>query len=261
MAAMHRWAEAKFAGRSEALPPESNLLLLLKSNAFLRKNIQGHSFLIAGRTFADGIAMRSRGEIQIQVPSGASRFQAVVGVDGNDVGYYSNAGRGSVVASVVIGDKEVYRSTVLHEGLPGIPLDIELNGAQQFSIRLEAVGVRSPTYQSEWDQADWADAKVILTNGQVQALSELPIGPLPRQDPTDPPFSFVLGGKPSARLLPGWQAQREQRRRDDTRTEYRFTYTDLSSAVRVRGIAVLYDDFPSWSGPSTLRTTRRRHQK
>ncbi len=163
IAAMHRWAEAKFAGRSEALPPESNLLLLLKPGAFARRNIQGHPFLIAGRTFADGIAMRSKGEIQIQVPSGASRFQAVLGVDGNDIGYYSNAGRGSVVASVVVDGKELYRSPVLHEGLPGIPLDIDLHGAQQFSIRLESVGVKPPTYQAEWDQADWADAKLILT--------------------------------------------------------------------------------------------------
>ncbi len=245
VAAIHRWAEAKFAGRSEALPPQSNLLLLVKPAAFARTNIQGHPFLIAGRTFADGIAMRSKGEIQVQVPSGARRFQAILGVDGNDVGYYSNAERGSVVASVVIGAKELYRSPLLHEGLSGIPLDIDLHGAQQFSIRLEAVGVRSPTYQAEWDQADWADAKLTLTNGQVQPLSELPIGPLPRQDSTEPPFSFQLGGKPSSTLLPAWQIQREQHRLDNTRTEYTFSYTDPSSALSIRGVAVLYDDFPS----------------
>jgi alpha-galactosidase len=245
LAAMRRWAEAKFAGRSQASPQQSNLLLLLKPGAFARKNIQGHPFLIAGRTFADGIAMRSQGEIQVQVPSGASRFQVVLGVDGNDIGYYSNAGRGSVVASVLVEGKELYRSPVLHEGLPGIPLDLDLHGAQQFSIRLQAVGARPPTYQSEWDQADWADARLVLNNGQVQPLSELQIGPLPHQDSTDPPFSFQLGGKSSSTLLPAWQIEREQHRLDDHRTEYTFRYTNPSSALSVRGVARLYDDFPS----------------
>jgi alpha-galactosidase len=189
--------------------------------------------------------MRSTGEIQFQVPRGASRFQAVLGVDGNDIGYYSNAGRGSVVASVLVGEREIYRSPVLHEGHPGIPLDLDLHGAQQFSIRLESVGTRSPTYQAEWDQADWADAKLVLTDGQIQPVSELQIGPLPRQDSTDPPFSFQFGGKPSATLLPTWRTQREQRRLDNQRTEYRFSYSDPSSSLTVRGVAVVYDDFPS----------------
>ncbi len=168
IAAIHRWAEAKFAGRSEPLSPETNLILRLKPDAFARKTIEGHSFVIAGQSFGDGIAMRSTGEIQFEVPQGASRFQAVVGVDSNDIGYYSNAGRGSVVASVLLGEKEIYRSPVLHEGLPGIPLDLDLHGAQEFSIRLEHVGPRPPTFQAEWDQADWADARLVLTNGQSQ---------------------------------------------------------------------------------------------
>ncbi|HEX4167829.1 MAG TPA: alpha-galactosidase [Bryobacteraceae bacterium] len=244
IAAVHRWAEAKFGGRSESLPPEANILLQLKPNAFARKNIQGHPFLIAGRTFADGVAMRSKGEIQVQVPAGASRFRAVVGVDSNDVGYYSNAGRGSVVASVMAGGTELYRSPVLHEGLAGIPLDLDLQGARQFSIRLEAVGVRPPTYQTEWDQADWADAVLILTDGRLQPLSQLPIGPLPQADSTDAPFSFEFAGKPSSALLPSWKAARVQRRLDKQRTEYTSTYTDPSTALSVRGTAVVYHDFP-----------------
>ncbi|MBV8807111.1 MAG: NPCBM/NEW2 domain-containing protein, partial [Acidobacteriaceae bacterium] len=244
IAAIHRWAEAKFAAHSEALPAEPNLILHLKPDAFARKNIQGHPFLIADQTFKEGIGMRSPGEIQIQVPSGASRFQAVVGVDSNDLGYYSNAGRGSVVASVFIGDKELYRSPVLHEGLQGIPLDLDLQGAKEFSIRLEAAGVRPPTYQPEWDQADWADARLVLSDGQTQPLSDLQIGPLLSQDSTQPPFSFQLRGKPSSAILPSWQVQREQHRLDDKRTEYRFNYFDTSNAISVRGVAVLYDDFP-----------------
>jgi alpha-galactosidase len=244
IAAIHRWAEAKFAGHSEPVPPETNLILGLKPGAFARKNIEGHSFLIAGRNFSDGIAMRSIGEIQIEVPQGASRFQAVLGVDGNDIGYYSNAGRGSVVASVLAGAREIYRSPVLHEGLASIPLDLDLHGAQQFSIALEHFGPKPPTFQTEWDQADWADAKLLLSGGRIQAVSELPIGPLPRADSTDPPFSFKLGGKSSTAFLSTWRVERQQHQLDAHRTQYSFSYGDPSS-LTVRGEAIAYEDFPS----------------
>jgi alpha-galactosidase len=52
-------------------------------------------------------------------------------------------------------------------------------------------------------------------------------------------------GKPSSTLLPAWRIQREQQRLDDKRTEFRFSYSDPSSSLIVRGVAVVYDDFPS----------------
>jgi alpha-galactosidase len=244
-AAIHSWAEAAFAGRVKPSPPQSNLLLSLKPGAFARGNIQGHAFLVAGRSFDDGIAMRAPGEITIEVPAGARRFDAVVGVDSNDIGYYSNAGRGSVVAFVVAGGKELYRSPILREGVPGIPVAVELHGATEFSIRLASVGVKPATYQPEWDQADWGEAKVTLANGQIQSLSELPIGPLPHEDSTNPPFSFQFGKKSSATLLPAWTVKREEHRLDSERTQYRLDYTDPSSGFEVRCMAILYDDFPA----------------
>ena len=242
---MHRWAGAKFAGHSEPLPPVSNLLLSLKPNAFARKTIEGHELLIAGRSFTDGIAMRSPGEITVDAPAGINRFHAVLGVDSNDIGYYSNAGRGSVIASVIAGGNTLYRSPVLHEGLAGIPIDLDLHGAKQFTLRLEAVGVRPPTYQAEWDQADWADASMTLSSGELQPLSDLPLGPLPNQDTSNPPFSFELDGKSSSTFLSSWQVEREQHRLDPQRTAYSFRYRDPSSSLEVRGQAVVYNDFPT----------------
>lgn len=245
IAAIHAWAEAKFAGHSEPLSPESNLVLLLKAGALATRDIQGHRFMIAGQTFGDGVAMRSTGEIQVEAPSGALRFEAVLGVDGNDVGYYSNAGRGSVVASLIAGGKELYRSPILHEGMPGIPVQIDLHGVRQFSLRLQAVGERSPTYQAEWDQADWADARLTMTGGRVQKLSDLPIGPLPRAESTTPPFSFEFDGKSSSMFLTAWQNSHDERRLDDRRTKYQFSYTDPLNSLLLRGEAIVYDDFPT----------------
>jgi hypothetical protein len=40
---------------------------------------------------------------------------------------------------------------------------VDLGGAREFGLRLEAVGEKSRFHQTEWDQADWALAK-----GQAQ---------------------------------------------------------------------------------------------
>jgi alpha-galactosidase len=243
-AAIHRWTEAKFGGHSEERPSQPSLLLATLKPTFLaRGNISGRRFTIAEQTFADGIAMRSPGELVMDAPKGISRFRAVLGVDSNDIGYYSNAGRGSVIASIAVGSSVVYRSPVLHEGLSGIPIDVDLKGAPRVSLRLEHVGVRSPTYQNEWDQADWADATINLNDGRVQPLSQLQIGPLPAAESPDPPFSFILDGKLSSNILKEWQVHREQHRIDKTRTEYDFIYSEPASRLSIRGVAIAYNDF------------------
>jgi hypothetical protein len=49
----------------------------------------------------------------VHLPGPGASFAAVIGVDSNDVGYYSNAGRGEVVASVEVNGKKVLTSAVL----------------------------------------------------------------------------------------------------------------------------------------------------
>ncbi len=55
-----------------------------------------------------------------------------------------------------------------------------------------------------WDQADWADARVILQDG-----TELWLDDLARQASLGQglPFSFVYDGHPSTEILPQWQRQ------------------------------------------------------
>jgi hypothetical protein len=126
MAGMQRWAEAKFLGRTESFIQEPNLVLKLKASAFLRKTIDGHAFLINTQTFTDGVAMRTPGEVEVHVPIGVRSFSAILGTDSNDVGYYSNAGRGSVIATLRADGRELYRSPLLREGMAGIPVTVEL---------------------------------------------------------------------------------------------------------------------------------------
>ncbi|MBI3666363.1 MAG: alpha-galactosidase [Acidobacteria bacterium] len=240
-----QWAESKFLGHPDHRPAGAHLMVYTKSGVVLKNRIGGRVFRIAGQEYERGVAMPSPGEVLVRLPGSGTSFEAVVGVDGNDLGYYSNAGRGSVVASVEAGGKEAFRSAVMREGLPGAPVKVDLKGANEFSLKLAAVGERPRTYQAEWDQADWANARVRLTNGTTVWLADLPIGPLPGPYSTDPPFSFRYGDRPSCDLLESWVLNRSSRQIDAQRTEYTSTYTDPKTGLVVKGVAIAYNDFPT----------------
>ncbi len=59
------------------------------------------------------------------------------------------------------------------------------------------------------------------------------------------PFSFVYGDKASSELLPQWEVQSDSRELDKARTERTFTWRDARSGLRVRCVAVEYNDFPA----------------
>jgi len=87
-------------GQAEAAPAAPHLIVRTKSAVIYKDRIRGRKFHIAGQDFERGIAMPSPGEVEVQLSAPAASFEAVLGVDSNDLGYYSNAGRGNVVTSV-----------------------------------------------------------------------------------------------------------------------------------------------------------------
>ena len=143
-----------------------------------------------------------------------------------------------------VAGNELFHSPVLHEGMQGVDVNVELRGAREFSLRLAPVGERPAAYQKDWDQADWADAEVTMDDGSVLRLGEFRIG-APAAPSMDAPFSFVYGGRPSSDFLKDWVVQRATRRLDDQRTEITVTYTDPATHLIVRCVAVQYDDFPT----------------
>ena len=114
----------------------------------------------------------------------------------------------------------------LHENLPCIPVSVDLKGAREFRLVLKAVGERGPIYQEEWDQADWADARVVAADGTTVNLSSLPVGPLPRAFSNDPPFSFRYGGQESWRFLSDWTKRYEMVSDQKGVTLHRIVYRD-----------------------------------
>jgi len=72
-----------------------------------------------------------------------------------------------------------------------------------------------------------------------------------------PPFSFSYGGKPSAQLWPIWQFEAAEQRLDDRRTEHRLVFTDPTTGLEVRLLAVEYHDFPVVDWTIYLKNTGR----
>lgn len=59
------------------------------------------------------------------------------------------------------------------------------------------------------------------------------------------PFSFTYDGKSSAELLATWNAQFAEKKLDRHRTERTLSYADPKTGLRVRCIAVAYNDYPT----------------
>ncbi|QOY88337.1 alpha-galactosidase [Paludibaculum fermentans] len=239
----------------DARPVQAQLIARTKQGKFDRNGRRDRKMLIAGKKYERGIAMPSPGEIVVQLAAPAKSFDAIAGVDSNDLGYYDNAGRGSVVASVECGSRQVFQSGTLKEGMPGVAIHTELGGATEFRLKLAAVGNRLRTYQGEWDQLDWAEARVTMADGSVVWLADLPAGPLPAPYAVEAPFSFRYGGRPSAEFLGQWKVERESRAIDANRTRIRVTYTDAASGLQARAEAVAYADYPTVEWTVYFRNT------
>ncbi|MDO8303492.1 MAG: alpha-galactosidase, partial [Sedimentisphaerales bacterium] len=66
-----------------------------------------------------------------------------------------------------------------------------------------------------------------------------------RQSAAQLPFSFTYSGKPSSELLKTWKVSCRSAPLDKQRIQHILTYTDLSTSLRVRCVAVEYLDFPA----------------
>ena len=77
-------------------------------------------------------------------------------------------------------------------------IEIETSGTRTLHLRVDNAGDGSA-----FDHADWAEAKVLLADGQTLWLDEAPLGTVPAQKARYP-FSFVYNGAGSGELLGKW---------------------------------------------------------
>jgi len=234
---MEQWVGAKFLDRAETEPPPAILTVLANNDAVQRNARLGRPLRIADQVFWQGLFCHACSKILVRLPSDARKLEATVGLDSNE---QTLGGRGSVTFSVSVAGKEVFRSAVLREGMAGVPVSVDLGGTREFVIEVNDAGDGIAC-----DQADWAEARVTLTDGSVLWLGDMPV-----EDPHRPaytrelPFSFTYAGLPSAQVLESWPLQRASRRLDENRTEHTLTSSDPETGLVFRCVAVQYHDFP-----------------
>ena len=249
MAEARRWVAAKFEGIADSRPVQPGLYVLANNDP-VQKNARGGKPMRMGETqYARGLYCHAYSRLIVRLPRPGKTFTAVVGVDTND---QTSGGRGSIMFVVRVGEKEALRTDVRREGMPPVPVSVDLGGATEFVIEVEDAGDGIAC-----DQADWADAKVDMADGSAVWLGDMALSEGAQKGPyvTDPPFSFTYDGRPSAELLKTWDLKREKTNLDDQRTQHTLTYTDPKTGLVLRCIGVEYHDFPTVEWTLYLKNT------
>jgi alpha-galactosidase len=239
-----RWI-APLLGQAEPAPrPHLEILFQDAADGISRgKSWRGTPFQLGDKTYDNGVAFNSTKHLLVVLDRPAERFVAEVGLENNDdTQHGEKMGNGSVTFHVLVGDKELLATPVLRLKDGPRPIDVPLNGARQFEIRIKDGGDGRP-----WDQGLWANAMVKFQDGGSLRLQDLPLNETAPKavSTTDPPFSFVYDGKPSSELLKTWQVSREVQKLDAQRTRHTLIYTDSKTGLQVRCVLVTYADFPT----------------
>lgn len=149
-----RFVAAKLKGTED--PKWSAPVLLVRENhGPAYKNARGGQPLrIVDAQYTRGLYCHANSQIEVRLTGPGKTFSAVVGLDSNN---QTRPGRGSVVFSVAAAAKELFRSDVIREGMPGVAVQVDLSGATEFVLKISDSGDGI-----SHDQADWADAQVEL---------------------------------------------------------------------------------------------------
>jgi alpha-galactosidase len=233
-----RWVEQAFAGvEASDAAPRLRLEVRRQDHNVLRlgQSCMETPIRIGSRAFEHGLGTHANSEIVVTLPPKAKTFKAMVGIDNN---YDTKGTNGSVEFSVEIAGKEVFRTPTVRGGNEPAAVEVAIpDGTKQLVLKVDATADGPPH-----DQSDWADAQVILQDGSVVWLDD------DRSDllflKADPPFSFVYGGKSSAELLPTWSHACEKTEKDG-RTQYRASWTDPKTSLRVSAEVTMFQDYPA----------------
>jgi len=200
---------------------------------------RGAPFQLGDKVYAHGLAFNSTKHILVRLGKPADRFTAEIGLENNDDTRRGEAlGAGSVTFHVLLAGKEVFSSPVLRRKDGPQVLDLALNGASEFEIRVNDGGDGRG-----WDQALWAEATVRMEDGARLRLQDLPWAGDAATNPFG--FSFLRGGAGSASFLGQWARQAREAAQDATGAPRTLTYTDPASGLEARVEAVRFTDFPA----------------
>jgi len=249
-AACRHWAD-QVAGTAAPAKAASLKVVYEDTNDGLARgrSWRGTPFQLGDKTYTDGLAFNSTKHILVRLGQPAERFTADVGLENNDDTQRGAAqGNGSVTFHVLAGAKELFTSPVRRLKDGPLPLDLPLQGAEEFEIRVKDGGDGRG-----WDQALWAEAVVWLKDGtkvRLQDLSADDSAGFNRHG-----LSFTYGGSPSGRLLTNWTRRATAAKLDDERAQREVVYRDPATGLEIRLEAILFSDFPAVEWVAQFKNT------
>ena len=169
-ATCRQWAD-QVAGTAESAKAASLKVVYEDTNDGMSRgrSWRGTPFQLGDKTYTHGLAFNSTKHILVRLGQPAERFTADVGLENNDDTQRGAAqGNGSVTFHVLAGGKEIFTSPVRRLKDGPMPLDVPLQGAEEFEIRVKDGGDGRG-----WDQALWAEAVVWLKDGTQGAVAGL----------------------------------------------------------------------------------------
>lgn len=229
----HGWAAAKFEGMLLTTEPLREGIEVLGNHGPVQPNARGgEPLLIGSERFARGLYCHAPSRLVVHLPKPARSFEAVAGID-------ARAGGGSVFFLLKAAEKELWNSGIVKGGANGLPVSVPLGGMTELTLEVTDGGDGISC-----DQANWADARVILEDGTVLWLGDMPLTQPKPPVSTEPFFSFKYGGKHSRELLSGWQHDESVKEIDEVRTQHIRTYSEPQTGLQVRCEGIQYRDFP-----------------
>ena len=202
---------------------------------------------LAKKTYKHGLGTHSTSVIRVRLSKPAKAFLAEAGIDNN---WDTQGTHGSVVFAVEVDGKEAYRSGIRRGSDQPLPVQIELDGAKDFTLRVFDGG-DGPTH----DQADWADACVVYEDGTREYLDELPTIGNETTFSTGLPFSFVYDGKPSTEFLKTWKRNDTTEILADGRIRRVLVFTDPKTGLEVTCTATEFTEFPTCEWTLAFKNT------
>ena len=198
---MLNWASVAFTGRwPPGCEPAVRVELRRQDHSVLRfgQSCIETPIKIGQQEFKHGLGTHANSEIVLHLPPGVKAFKALAGIDNN----FDTEGRfGTAQFSVEVSGKELLRTPTLKGGGAAAPVNIDLPaGTCEITLKVDT----TPDGPSH-DQADWADARIVMDDGREIWADE------DRQPflVGSPPFSFVYDDMPSAELLINWKHSAE----------------------------------------------------
>ena len=235
---VHEWVSETFAGTP--LPggkPRVNLDVVRQDHSVLHygQSVIGTPITIGAKKFEHGLGTHANSEIVVKLPPGAKQFRAFVGIDNNTD---TQGARGSAVFIAEVARHEVIHSDVLHGGGEPVEVVVDLPAdATTLTLKVDATPDGAGC-----DQADWADAKIVLQEGGEIYLDDNQHNLLFPDRRI--PFSFRYGGTDSTQLLNTWERKCIAKDEKDDRTQYRIAWLDPAGVLNVEAEVSVYKRYP-----------------